>query len=118
VSITTLPIDITLSPTTVTGGNSVDCTITVDQVDQGGSSVQVDTNNRSALTPPGGGSWPYHLSFPSTTQTSQTFTINTAQLQQGTTVSIYSAEEGVDITVAANQRVSVGLPISPPGGHD
>ena len=102
-SIATLPLDVTISPSNVTGGNSVQCTIRVDAVPVGGSSIQVSTDHPSLLGSPSG-SWPYNLAYSSPSVLSQTFTITT-QPQAASNIKVYACEAGVDITDPNNWRV-------------
>lgn len=89
----------------VGGVGSITCSITVDAVPLGGTTVQVGTDHPSVIISPSG-SWPYGLVYVGGGSNVASFVITTQGVSADTQITVYACESGVDISNPANWRVT------------
>jgi hypothetical protein len=101
-------IDLISSP--VVGGGSVTCTITIDALPSGGTTIQVGVDSPGLVSSPSG--WPYGLTYPSGGGITASFTITTNSVASDTSLLIYACSSGSDITNPANWTATATLTIT------
>jgi hypothetical protein len=106
----TLPLLITASPQSATGG--VDPVSISVRVGQTGGSIQIGTTQPLLLNSPSQ-SWPHVLSYPSGGPTTRTITVSTNPVTVPTVTTVFACPSGVDASNPANWTVSAVVTILP-----
>jgi hypothetical protein len=88
--------------------------ITVQAVPASGGYVQVGCDRPDLLQSPSG-TWPFHLAFPASGGSAQSFLVSPRTVDSCTTVHIYGCEEGADISNPSAWRVIATVNLQPAG---